>query len=116
MKKQSRGLSTRAEITIHKVPVVGVVGFIFVVGIIAIALLGLPVTKWFLLASLLAGIAVAGTIRLAHKLRPRTEEEEIQLNVGRQTRQPWISLRFRKLLGVEHWVGGNLEFARLWIE
>jgi hypothetical protein len=88
MKKQSRGLSTRAEITIHKVPVVGVVGFIFVVGIIAIALLGLPVTKWFLLASLLAGIAVAGTIRLAHKLRPRTEEEEIQLNVGRQTRQP----------------------------
>jgi len=88
MKKQSGDLPTHAEITIHKVPVVGVVGFIFVVGIIAIALFGLPVAKWFLLASLLAGIAVAGIIRLAHKVRPRTEEEEVQLNVGRQARQP----------------------------
>ena len=88
MKRQSGDLPTRAEITIHKVPVVGVVGFIFVVGIIVIALLGLPVAKWFLLASLLAGLIVVGIIRLAHRVRPRTEEEEVQLNVGRQTRQP----------------------------
>jgi len=74
----------RAEITIHKIPVVGVVGAIFAAGIVAIALVGLPVAKWFLLASLLAGAVVAGIIRLAHKMRPRTEVEEVQLDVGRQ--------------------------------
>jgi hypothetical protein len=74
----------RAEITIHKVAVVGVVGFVFAVGIVVMAKVGLPVAKWFLLASVLAGVVVAGIIRLAHKMRPRTEVEEVQLNVGRQ--------------------------------
>jgi hypothetical protein len=66
----------------------GFVGFVFAAGIIAIALLGLPVAKWFLLASVVAGGGVLGIIRLLHRLRPRTEEEEVQLNIGRQTRQP----------------------------
>jgi len=66
----------------------GFVGFIFAAGIVAIALLGLPVSKWFVLASVIAGIGVLGIIRLLHRLQPRTEEEELQLNVGRQTRQP----------------------------
>jgi len=88
MKKHGVDLLRHPGITFHKMPVAGAVGFIFAAGIVVIALLGLPVAKWFLLASVAGGVVVLGMIRLAHRLRPRTEEEEIQLNVGRQTRQP----------------------------
>jgi small-conductance mechanosensitive channel len=88
MQKRIADWPRRAEITIHKVPVVGFVGFVFAIGIVVIAFVGLPVAKWFLLASLIAGVVVFGIIRFAHKMRSRTEEEEVQLNVGRQTRQP----------------------------
>jgi hypothetical protein len=89
MKKRSEELQRHPGITFHKMPVAaGLAGFVFAAGIVVMALLGLPVAKWFLLASVGGGLAVLGIIRLAHRLRPRTEEEEIQLNVGRQTRQP----------------------------
>jgi len=89
VKQQSADSPRHPGITFHKMPVAaGFVGFVFAAGIIAIALFGLPVAKWFLLASVIAGLAVLGIIRLLHRLRPQTEEEEIQLNVGRQTRQP----------------------------
>jgi len=89
VKQRSNDSPRHPGITFHKMPVAaGFVGFVFAAGIVAIAFLGLPVSKWFVLASVAAGIAVLGVIRLLHRLRPQTEEEEIQLNVGRQTRQP----------------------------
>ena len=89
MRAQNNDSSRHPGITFHKMPVAaGFVGFIFAAGIVVIAFLGFPASKWFVLASAIAGIAVLGIIRLLHRLRPRTEEEELQLNVGRQTRQP----------------------------
>ena len=87
--KQSNDSPRHPGITFHKMPVAaGFFGFVFAAGIVAIGLLGIPVSKWFVLASVIAGVGVLGIIRLLHRLRPRTEEEELQLNVGRQTRQP----------------------------
>ena len=89
MKSQSHDSPRHPGITFHKMPVAaGFIGFVFAAGIVAITLFGLPVAKWFLLASVIAGLGVLGIIRVLHRLRPRTEEEELQLNVGRQTRQP----------------------------
>ena len=89
MKPQSKDSPRHPGITFHKMPVAaGFVGFVFAAGIIVIAVLGFPASKWFVLASVVAGIGVLGIIRLLHRLRPQTEVEEIQLNVGRQTRQP----------------------------
>jgi len=73
---------------IDAIPVVGVGGLIFAIGMVVMFVGGLPIAKWFLLASVPAGFLALGAIRLFRKLRPRTEEEEVLLNVGRQTRQP----------------------------
>jgi len=71
-------------ITIHKMPVAGVGGLIFAVGIVVIALLGLPLLKWFLAGAAILSIGVVGVLRSLRKLHPQTEVEEVQLNVGRQ--------------------------------
>jgi len=89
VRPQSNESRRHPGITFHKMPVAaGFMGFVFVAGIVAIAFLGLPVSKWFVLVSVGGGIGVFGIIRLLHRLGPPTEEEELQLNVGRQTRQP----------------------------
>jgi UDP-N-acetylmuramyl pentapeptide phosphotransferase/UDP-N-acetylglucosamine-1-phosphate transferase len=75
-------------ITMHKIPVAGIGGMIFAVGIIALALVGLPFAKWFLLGAVVLGVGVVGILRGFRKMHPQTEVEEVQLNVGRQTRQP----------------------------
>ncbi len=71
-------------ITIHKMPVVGVGGLIFAIGIVVIALLGLPLLKWFLFGAVILAGGVVCILRLFRKLHPQTEVEEAQLNVGRQ--------------------------------
>jgi hypothetical protein len=75
-------------ITMHKIPVAGIGGLIFAIGIIALALIGLPFAKWFLLGAAILGVGVVGILRWFRKMHPQTEVEEVQLNVGRQTRQP----------------------------
>jgi len=72
-------------ITMHKIPVAGVGGMIFAVGIVVLAVVGLPFAKWFLLGAVILAIGVVGILRLFRKLHPQTEVEEVQLNVGRQT-------------------------------
>jgi hypothetical protein len=87
--KAEDGVSRHPGITIHKMPVAGTVGgFIFAVGIVVLAVVGLPFAKWFLLGAVILGLAVVGGLRLFRKSHPQTEVEEVQLNVGRQTRQP----------------------------
>jgi len=71
-------------ITIHKMPVAGVGGLIFAVGIVVIALLGLPLLKWFLAGAAILSIGVVGVLRSLRKLQTQTEVVEVQLNVGRQ--------------------------------
>jgi len=75
-------------ITMHRIPVAGIGGFIFAVGIVVLAVVGLPFAKWFLVGAVILGAGVVGILRLFRKLDPQTEVEEVQLNVGRQTRQP----------------------------
>jgi len=87
MKKQEGGGTYwHRGITMHQIPVAGVGGLIFAVGIVVITLLGLPVAKWFLLGAVILSFAVVGVLRLFRKLYPKTEVEEVQLNVGRQLR------------------------------
>jgi hypothetical protein len=69
---------------IDAIPVVGVGGLIFAIGMVVMFVVGLPIGKWFLLASVPAGFLAMAAIRLFRRLRPRTEEEEVLLNVGRQ--------------------------------
>jgi hypothetical protein len=87
--KAEENVSRHPGITMHKIPVAGSVGgFIFAVGIVVLAVVGLPFAKWFLLDAVILGVLVVGGLRWFRKTHPLTEVEEVQLNVGRQTRQP----------------------------
>jgi len=89
MKRQSaRDADFHRGPRIDAIPVVGVGGLIFAIGVAVMFVGGLPIAKWFFIASVPAGFLALVTIRLFRTLRPRTEVEEIQLNVGRQTREP----------------------------
>jgi len=76
-------LSRHPGITFHKMPVAGVGGFLLTLGVILIAVIGLPIGKWFLLGAVILGVGVVGLLRLGRKLKPRTEVEEAQLNIER---------------------------------
>ena len=67
----------------HKIPVAGVGGLIFTIGIVVLALVGLPIAKWFLLGALILGVGVVGILRLFRKMRPQTEVEEILQSVAK---------------------------------
>jgi UDP-N-acetylmuramyl pentapeptide phosphotransferase/UDP-N-acetylglucosamine-1-phosphate transferase len=85
MKNQPEGGSSRHPgITVHKIPVAGVGGLLLTIGIVVVALIGLPIAKWFLAGAVILGVGVVGILRLFRKLRPQTEVEQVQLNVGRQ--------------------------------
>ena len=86
--KDHGNLRRHPGISMHKIPVAGVGGTIFAVGIIVLALLGLPIAKWFLAGAVILGVGVVGSLRLFRKLHPQTEVERVQFNVGRQMRQP----------------------------
>jgi UDP-N-acetylmuramyl pentapeptide phosphotransferase/UDP-N-acetylglucosamine-1-phosphate transferase len=86
MKNQADGVPTRHPgITMHKIPVAGVGGLVFTIGLVVLALLGLPIAKWFLAGAVILGVGVVGILRLFRKLHPQTEVELVQRNVGRQT-------------------------------
>jgi len=89
MKKPGEaGLRWHPGITMQKIPVAGAGGWMAAIGVVIIALIGLPIAKWFLLGAVLLGVGVVGILRWFRKVHPQTEVEEIQLNVGRQLRQP----------------------------
>ncbi len=68
-------------ITMHKIPVAGLGGLIFAVGIVVLALVGLSIAKWFLAGAVLLGLLIAGILRLIRRLRPQTEVEEVELKL-----------------------------------
>jgi len=88
MKDQARWVEYHRGPRIDAIPVVGVGGLIFAIGIVVLALVGLPIAKWFLLGAAILGVGVAGALRFFRRVHPRTEVEETQLNVGRQRQQP----------------------------
>jgi hypothetical protein len=82
--KAEEGVSRHPGITIHKMPVASSVGgFIFAVGIVVLAVVGLPFAKWFLLGAVMLGGGVVVILRFVRKLHPQTEIEEVQFNVER---------------------------------
>jgi len=86
--KAEEGVSRHPGITIHKMPVAGSVGgFIFAVGIVVLAVVGLPFAKWFLLGAMILGIGVVAILRFVRRLHPQTEIEEVQFNVERKLKQ-----------------------------
>ena len=52
-------------ITMHKIPVAaGAMGLLFVIGVVAIALVGLREARWFLAISLPTGVIIGIILRL----------------------------------------------------
>ena len=84
MRQRRRDEGLHRGITFHAMPVAGIGGLLLTAAIILMGILGFPVAKWFLVASIPVGVLALVVIRLFHRLRPKTEEEEIQLKVGRQ--------------------------------
>lgn len=54
-------------ITMHKIPVKGPMGLVFVVGLVAIALVSLPAARWFLAISLPTGVIIGIILRLTSR-------------------------------------------------
>ena len=54
-------------ITMHKIPVRGLMGLVFTVGVVAMTLLALPEARWFLAVSLPTGAAVGLILRLTSR-------------------------------------------------
>jgi len=48
----------------------GIMGIVFALGSAVIFLVGLPASRWFLLASIFAGVGVAGLLWVWHKRHP----------------------------------------------
>jgi hypothetical protein len=59
----------RPQIDIAKIPTKGGVGLVFVIGVMAIFLIGLPAVRWFFLLSIPPGILVGGILYLLHRRR-----------------------------------------------
>ncbi len=54
-------------ITMHKIPVMGAMGLVFTIGVIAMTLLALPEARWFLATSLPIGVAIGIILRLTRR-------------------------------------------------
>jgi len=66
-----KDLERHAGITMHRIAVGGgIMGAVFAVGSAVIFLVGLPASRWFLLASIFAGVGVAGLLYAWHKRHP----------------------------------------------
>jgi hypothetical protein len=52
---------------VDKIPIKGAAGLVFVVGVVAITLIYIPASRWFLALSVLAGVIVAGVLRLMRR-------------------------------------------------
>jgi hypothetical protein len=66
-----KDLEKHPGITMHRIAVGGgVMGAVFAVGCSVIFLLGVPATRWFLLASLFVGVGVAVLLYVWHKRHP----------------------------------------------
>jgi hypothetical protein len=56
-------------INLHKIPIKGWVGLVFVIGIMALFLIGSPAVRWFFLLSIPPGILIGVILYLLHRRR-----------------------------------------------
>jgi hypothetical protein len=54
-------------ITMHKIPVTGLIGLVFTLGVLAMILLALPEARWFLAVSLPSGVVIGIILRLTRR-------------------------------------------------
>jgi hypothetical protein len=80
-KQENGGLRWHPGITMHRIPVAGVGGLIFTIGIVVLALLGLPIAKWFLAGAVALGVVVAFVLRLLRRVGSHTEVEDTKLDL-----------------------------------
>jgi len=68
---EMRNLERHPGITMHRIAVGGgVMGALFAVGTALIFLLGVPASRWFLLASLFVGVGLAALLYVWHRRHP----------------------------------------------
>lgn len=66
-----KDLQRHPGITMHRIAVGGgVMGAVFALGSSLIFLLGVPASRWFLLASVLVGVGIASLLYVWHKRHP----------------------------------------------
>jgi hypothetical protein len=66
-----RDLENHSGITMHRIAVGGgIMGAVFAIGSVFIFVVGLPVSRWFLLGSSLFGIGIAAVLYAWHKKHP----------------------------------------------
>ena len=68
----------------HMKTVCGLGALALMVGLILLLLGIFPIVQWFVAGAVILGVAVGGAIRLYRKFHPPV----VQLDVGRQMRQP----------------------------
>ena len=61
------GTAMHPGITMHKIPVEGLMGLVFAIGVLAMILLYLPEARWFLAISLPTGVAIGIILRLTSR-------------------------------------------------
>ncbi len=60
--------SLHQGIRIDKIPIGGAAGLLFALGAMTIFLIGVPLTRWFLIFAVPAGVIVAGLMRLTSRV------------------------------------------------
>ena len=84
-----RNLERHPGITIHRMAVGGgIMGALFAIGTVLIFVIGLPVSRWFLLASVLVGTGVAAVLYFWHKNNPVELADLHHPPPSVQTKQP----------------------------
>jgi hypothetical protein len=82
-----RNLERHPGITMHRIAVGGsIMGAVFAIGTVLIFAIGLPVSRWFLLGSVLLGTGVAAALYVWHKNNP-VELADLHLPPPDQSKQ-----------------------------
>ena len=84
-----RNLERHPGITIHRMAVGGgIMGALFAIGTVLIFVIGLPVSRWFLLGSVLLGTGAAAVLYFWHKNNPVELADLHHPPPSVQTKQP----------------------------
>ncbi len=66
---KDHGQNPHPGISMHKIPVRGPAGVVFVLGVMLLFLVGSPAVRWFFLLSIPPGILIGITLYLIHRRR-----------------------------------------------
>jgi hypothetical protein len=66
---KDHGHNPHPGISMHKIPVQGGMGLVFVIGLMVIFLMGLPQVRWFFLLSITPGLLIGAILCFIHRRR-----------------------------------------------